>query len=371
MKRASPLLLIMAGCDPGCTAGDVEHFEWAGENVTVVGHGYSEADACAESLTALDERIAMVMDFLGIDSAPRFEFWWASEDAWEQRPLCEAPAYACARGHHAYSRRLPDMHEATHLVTYARIEDDECPPILTEGLAEYLEDPRFLRLTPSLDYGVVDLIEDHHLPKKQGVYTRAMHFVSYLVETYGPEEVVSLCSALPRDDSLSDWEATVPDVLNTSFGALLDDYETLYPLCTSDQLRARLWGCAGAPDLVLVGEDSRPRKYVLEAGCEGSRTTNAASADEGGAATTHLVHVPRDAWLTLSARATGRSGTPARFTIQQCASCYDDPITIHSGDSGWHDSEDTYLVNAGTYEVTLFFNPSDHAELEIIVGSPL
>lgn len=361
-----PLLLLLS-CDQGCTA-DAEDdffapdFEWRGENVTVYGHGYSEADLCAGSLTALDQRIALVESFLGLDSTRHYEFGWVAPEVWEQSGC--APFDGCAARDRAWGLRLPHMHEATHMITSAF----ECPPILDEGIADYLDDSRYSRRRLQTDLGVEDLIEDDYQLSAAGSYVRAAHFSSYLVETHGFEAVLELCRAIPRDDSLADWQTTVPEILDLSFEELLSHYSE-YRSCTSQELRARLWGCDGMPDFVLDSGDPHRSDYRLETDCSDNRTTNAALPDLGGAATTRLLHVVKEAHLTLEAHAEGRSGIPARFTLQQCASCDEEPLAVRSGDSSSL-GVDAYPVEPGLYEVTLYFDRRDRAALTITAEAP-
>jgi hypothetical protein len=360
-------LLLLISCDRACTDDGllIEDFEWEGEHVTVRGYGYTEADVCAGSLEALDDRIALLEGFLGIDSTPHFEFGWIALDIWHEDTSC-AKLTGCADGHKAWSTRLPHMHEATHMITHSF----ECPPILNEGLADYFDDPDFSRQSPPEGLSVEDLIEDDRILGGVGAYARATHFTSSLLEAYGPEAVLELCRAIPRDDTIADWQAAVPEVLGLSFEDVLWVYEIAYPACTSHQLRGRLWGCAGTPDFVLSSEDPQRSEYRFQTDCDDSRTTNAASPVHGGAATSRLIYVVGDDWLTIEARAEGPSGTPARFTLQECVSCYHEPVAVRSGDPGWLNIENAYEVRAGFYEVTLFFDRHDRAELSITAGFP-
>lgn len=354
-----PMLLLLS-CDSGCTDDGIERFQWEGEHVTVHGYGYSKSDVCAGSLPALDQRIFMIKEFLGVDSTPRFEHWWAADDVWEG--FCPTDVPACARYDVAWSLRLPDMHEATHNII-SSLNSGGCPPILSEGLAEYFDEAAFARSTVTQEFAVEDLIAHERLPLEAGVYTRAAHFTAYLLETYGPEAVIELCQAIPRDDSVVDWQTAMPKIVGLPLEDVLFLYELSYGPCTSHQVRARLWGCAGTPDFVLIGDDPQRDKYRLETDCNDPRTTNA--AEEGGAVTTRLLYLPDDEWLNIEALAEGPSGMAARFTVQQCASCFDEPITIRSGDPGEPFLGDAHLLEAGFYEVTLFFDPRDRAELRI------
>lgn len=363
-----PLLLILS-CDQGCSADAesdvfVPDFEWRGENVTVRGYGYSEADLCAGSLTALDQRIALVEGFFGMDSTVHYDFGWVAPDVWEQSACADVGG--CSGGHKAWSPRLPDMHEATHFITDAF----DCPPILSEGLADYLDDPNFSRIALPEDLSVEDLIEDDYQLSEPGAYARAAHFTSSLLEAYGPEAVIRLCRAIPRDDTLADWQAAMPEVLDLPLEEVLWVYDIAYPSCTSHQLRARLWGCAGTPDFVLDSNDPQRSEYHFETDCADTRTTNATTPTLGGAATTRLIYVINDDYLKIETHAEGPSGTPARFTLQQCASCFDEPLAVRSGDPGWLDVDNAYEVKPGFYEVTLYFDRRDRAALTITAGFP-
>lgn len=356
-------LVLLIGYQVACTDDDTGELEWQGEHVTVYGHGYSEADVCAGSLTALDQRIGMVMDYFGIESAPHFRFWWVPEDEWEDAGFCPSGGLACATWIRAWSPRLPDMHEATHMITDV-FEGDGCPPILNEGLAEYFSDAEFSRSSPTDEFTVEDLIDARYLPPGVGVYARAAHFTAVLLELFGPETMIELCEAIPWRDTVSDWRVALPEITGFTFDEILEYYSEA-PNCTSHQLRARLWGCAGTPDFVYIRDDPQRNYFHFDTDCNDQRTTNANFTSIGGAASTRLIYLPVGAWVNIEAKATGPSGKPALFAVQQCASCFDDPVALRSGDPMGPFIEDAYFLMPGFYEVTLFFDPQDRAELTI------
>lgn len=357
MRRATIGLagvLLTVSCGDACWQDDYD-FVWHGEHVTVYGYGYTEADACGGSFTEIDGHTGMIMDELGIHDAPPSLYRWLSSDFAAQ--LDDTPCggiLECAWFGEAMSLMLPNMHEVVHTVEH-HIGGDGCPRALSEGLAMYHNGPSpSWHLSPTADYGIRVLLEDGGVPLDGPAYVRAAHFVSYLIENYGPESVVELCEALPREPAMERWEEAIPATLGITLDQLLADYES-YPQCSYPQMRARLWGCSGPADFTFTAKGD---EFVVEAGCEDPQATNAVYGSIGDALLLRRVYFTEDRRVRVWAESLGTSGTGATVVTQECAACSEDPdVEVGNSEAG------ARLYRAGMHEVSVFFDKRDKVRL--------
>jgi hypothetical protein len=342
----SVLLLATA-----CWADDYS-FARRGENVTVYGYGVSEADACAGSFDALDTHVAAVRDFLWVDGPQHYVYRWFSDAYWSDLSPCSSDAFACTSSGEALSRNLPDMHEAVHMVTYS-IGSDGCPSVLDEGLARYLGAPNPREWDPS-EGDIRSHLTAEQIAVDMETHALAGHFVSFLVERYGAGSIVMLCNALPQETTIVDWELAVGRYLGKTLDALIAEYES-YPVCTTQEYRARLWECAGDPDFTFSGEHD---EFVIESGCFDSRAMNSAWGYVGNTVITRRIYFPEDTWVAVEFYSMGDSGTAATFVSQMCAPCSAGPQTVTTTDP-----VSSVLYRAGMHEIVLFFDQRDTVQL--------
>lgn len=344
-------LLLTASCENSCWTKDYS-FVRHGRLVTVYGYGLSESDACAGSFDELESHTELIRQALGLHAPASYTVRWFSEDHWETVEPCSASAFACTRHGVGMSRTLPEMHEMVHVVM--RSADRECVNVLEEGLAGYFDGPMPWEWYPPDDYSIEQLLVEEEIPLTAAGYAFAAHFVSFLVENFGPEAVMKLCRSLPRSSSLAQWDVAAHRVLGSSLDQLLADY-AVYPVCSGQQLRARLWGCRGEPDFTFSPED--PFLAVV-GGCSDTHATNAAWGDAGNAVLHRLVYFPEDTWVEVSARSLGESGTDAMYVTQECVSCSEDPQVFVE-----LDDVDIQFYEAGLHEVSVFFDKRDAIRL--------
>jgi hypothetical protein len=237
--------------DPANWINDYE-FTWKGEHVTVRGFDRAESEACAGSLAFTDAYVAKLTDTLGFDPSTQIDYQWMSPAFFADK--CAPDAESCTVSGVARSQDLPQMHEIVHAVAYQNI--GVCPSVLEEGLAVYFGDPRYATLgadeldNPTPLRGEIEAMLTA-APIDQAEYSRAGHFVSFLVEKYGIEAVVELCAALHFESTRQDWERASEAVLEVSVDELLAIYAK-YPTCTTQQYRARLMECSGEIDHVIA-----------------------------------------------------------------------------------------------------------------------
>jgi hypothetical protein len=334
---------VIAGCQPDEDWRADYTFVREGEHVTVYGYDLAESDACAGSFAALDESTRVIMDFLEADESLHYSYRWLSDEAWQG--TCPSDASACASHGEPFTRSLPDMHEIVHAVIHANHERG-CSSMLGEGLAEYLDGPRF-RGNPLTSIDIREQLDDRVI--SGFFYARAGHFVSYLVERYGSHAVVELCRMLPKGSDLAAWDAASRAVLDSSLDDLIADYYE-YPECRQPQYRARLWECPGEPDHVFSAEEP-----VVEftADCADPRAMN---SRPGKVVVTRRVYMP-EAILGKVSVVAGEGGVAlGRFMSQECAPCSADPqvfrdldgLPIYSFRPGMH--EFVVLLEAGADE---------------------
>lgn len=358
--RAAVLVALSAGCGDWRDAPD---FEWHGENVTVYGYGYTEANVCGGSFSELDGHIAMIERDLGIEDGPIYTYRWLSMGrlAAIDEPPCGSHV-ACSANGEAVSLWLPHIHEAVHSIIY---HETQCPRLLDEGLAMYYEwgdahggDPpswEETTLPALLEHGIG---EDTHGPRVGA----AMRLTSFLAEVYGPSSVLELCGELPTlEPSLAAWEVAVGKVYGISLDELVAEYEA-HPRCTYSQMRAKLWGCQRSPDVLLAHPGER---IIIESSCADPNATNGLGGP-GDAVLRRLVQVPWDMLVEVDASSPGdRQGPEATYVITECAPCSDDP-SVHA-DSHHANVDDRHVLRAGRHEVSVFFDRRDRVRLSLEV----
>lgn len=231
-----------------------------------------------------------------------------------------------------------------------------CPNVLDEGLAMVYDGPLATwDLYPSADVDILPLLTAEPIPRTPDAYMRAGHFASFLIENHGPKAVIELCNAIPRKSTISQWTAAIQKTLGTSLDMLIADYAE-YPQCNHQQLRARLWGCAGVPDVAFSTDSDH---YIVDSGCADPQTTNSGSY-LGDALLLRRVYFEQDTWVEISARSLGDSGTGATYVSQECAPCSEDPQVLVE-----LDDVDVQLFRAGLHEVSVFFDRRDPIRLSM------
>jgi hypothetical protein len=343
----------------------MEHydFEWRGEHVDVYGYGHTEADLCGGSLTEIDGHAAMIRAELGLADAPSSVFRWLSPDTWDAVEPCSPNALACASFGEAMAQVIPQMHEITHTII-DKIGSDGCPRLISEGLAMVYDGPEYDEMTPYWDETTMTIWEamGAGFEWSPDFYANAARFASFLKETYGLELIVQLCEALPIEPTTAAWDETVRDVLGTSLEQLLADYEE-YPECSYQQMRAKLWGCGGSPDVILTHEGER---YILEAGCEDTKATNGVDDFTGDAVLLRRIHVNREMIVEVTSWTVGdKVGPDARYLIQECRPCSENPGVFV--DAGHPVIESRHTLRPGRYEVSVFFDRRDMINLSLSV----
>jgi hypothetical protein len=310
---AVALGLILAACQDPPTWRDDYDFVWYGKYVTLYGYDREAEEACGGSMEFLDDYVVAVADYLGYGPDVHIDYRWMPRELVQEQ--C-GPVLACAYGPEVRSPWLPHMHEVSHAVSHERLNRN-CTPLLEEGLAEYLSDPRFESLhvdaVPELPGDIEEMLTTRGVRGSQ--YPRAGHFVSFLVETYGIEAVIDLCRDIPWGGSREDWEYAVQDILGLNVDELLAVYAD-YPLCSRQQYRARLLECNGEVDLTL-GADA-PTHFRVAMDCASKGTIGPIN---GQVVAIVRVRVEQNMWASVWIE-TDDGAVPRRaLSTWECAAC--------------------------------------------------
>jgi hypothetical protein len=337
-------LVVLVGCQPEPeTWRDDYTFTWEGQHVTVYAYDRSEDEVCAGSFAAVDQFSASTIELLGFDDSIHFHYRWMSSEFFEGK--CPPKAVACnARGDGPRSRSIPHMHEVAHALS-SEGKGRFCPSVLEEGLAEYLSEPSFYETwygQPELSANLAEILTN--APIVGGAeYERAGHFVSFLLETYGPEAVMALCQQIPIDHDRADWEAAVSELLGIELPELLAEYDQ-YPVCSRQHYRARLWECDGEPD--VVADPAQDVIFEVALDCSDLGTIGPLN---GRAVVTRRIFFPEA--MRTGIYITDETGADPGldFNLQQCAACSADPDIFTS--TGF---STVFQFRAGMYDLILF-----------------
>jgi hypothetical protein len=361
MKHLTAVLLLTStlGCsevDPDLAFLDDYTFVWEGQHVTVYGYEREAADACAGSFAALERQNASAIEFFGLADDLHYNYRWISPDLWEGK--CPPEAGACIYLGEPRARELPHMHEVGHALIDAGFGLDSdfsgwCPWMLDEGIAEYLADPRHFRNPTDAppEYADVNLELLTALRYERSTYALSGLFVSYLIETYGPRAVIDLCRAVPRISTPADWERAALDHLGEPVEVMLAGFRK-YPRCRYHQYRARLWECAGEPDLVV--SPSGTTSLEVRVDCAADERTFGPL--RGRVLTTRRILVPEDMELRVNfidEDGFGLLKGYVTFDIQECAPCSAEPLVV-SSDSSWRAD-----YRAGMYDLIVYGDVDD------------
>jgi hypothetical protein len=346
MRFVTPIaaLLVLVGCPSDGGWHDDYTFVWEGQHVTVYGYDRSEDEVCGGSFEAVDELSASIIELFDFDGSTHFDYHWMSPEFFEGK--CPPNAGGCAaRGDGPRTRSIPDMHEVAHALSDAGKGRFCGPDVLEEGLAEYLSGPMFYEEwygQPELSANISDTLAVATL-HGNAKYERAGHFVSFLMETYGPEAVMALCDRIPFYDDLDDWETAVPELLGVGLPELLAEYEQ-YPVCSRQHYRARLWECDGEPDAVADATQDVVFEVALD--CSDAGTIGPLF---GRAVATRRIFFPEAMRTGIYITDEDGEDPGLDFNLQECAACSARPdIFTSTGPST------VFQFRAGMYDLILF-----------------
>lgn len=218
-------ILLVTGCIAALLAGcpSLPEVAWEGEYVTF-GADHPE-QLCGGTRHYLDQRTGRLLESIGSEPI-QIEYYWLDnvDGHCPDRPSI----IGCGSEGLVFSEWVPHLHEVVH----AR-DGERMPAVLEEGFAFYFGDaysvyamaPRE-RLTELLMgnlNGVRDLAD----------YSRAAHFMAFISETHGREQLLVLDAALNRDSSAQDVDAAFVAAFGLGRVRMLAAYAD-YPDCAGN-----------------------------------------------------------------------------------------------------------------------------------------
>lgn len=357
MRRLSTsvlvLLLVIACQDEPSSWKDDYTFVWHGEYVSVYGYERSVEEACGGSFAAIDMHTASILESFGTHEPIHYEYRWMSPEFFQGR--CKPGAAACTAYGEPWTESVPQMHEISHATLYASW-DNACPSFLDEGLAEYFSSPRWSGDKLPEPSTVGDILTG--APIQSSEYSVAGHFASFLMEEFGSEAVKELCYAIPFNNTMMDWDQAAEEVLGLSLPELLALYET-YPLCTQQQYRARVWECAGQPDVTYTGEELT---FYVDSECESERVLGPVSDK---AIAVRRVWFTEDITAQIVVLQQDPPGQLDLFMTQECAPCSAGPQVYRTDGL-----PPIYPFRAGMHEFIFAFELDATGPLEVYIGPP-
>ncbi|WP_146659602.1 hypothetical protein [Enhygromyxa salina] len=297
---------------PGCPS--LPDVAWEGEHVTF-GADHPE-QLCGGTRHYLDQRAGETL--ASLNSSPiQIEYYWLDNVA-DHCP--ESPSIiGCGAEGLVFSEWVPHMHEIVH----ARA-GDRLPVVLEEGFAFHFGDPYPVyemasreRLTELLmgDLGEISGVAD---------YARVAHFLAFLSESHGREQLLLLDAALGRDSSPAQVEAALEAIFGLGRERLLTAYAD-YPECHGNVDTSVV--CAANP-VARLGE----QRAVFE------RRIDCAAADvmgpyEGMAYTEDIIEIAPSTEGRYLVHATGDGiAKGGNMLLRRCGPCSEGGVYNRIGD---------------------------------------
>ncbi|NJK31216.1 MAG: hypothetical protein HC927_01710 [Deltaproteobacteria bacterium] len=211
---AAPLA-ILAGCQP-----ELPPITWKGE---VVHFGAEDPEGvCGETLEWMDRRAVGLKDVFGDQTYADIEYYWLPE-SWSDPRLCGDNSIGCTKGDQIYAKHVPMEHELVHALL---IED--LPAVFEEGLAEVFGDLGWV-FEPSDRAHLLQILETSD-PVDYADYSRAGHFVAFLIETYDLDPLLRLARLADYDDDYDKVRSAFAEAYGFSLDQALAEYED-FPEC--------------------------------------------------------------------------------------------------------------------------------------------
>jgi hypothetical protein len=209
----------------------------------------------------MDDRIIALQGVFGDEATHDvIEYYWVP-DLWYDQPWCREPAAGCADGKRVYSEYVPHEHEFVHAV-----RRDGLPAVFEEGLAELFSDLGWTA-EPSPREDLIDMLEASEIYGLAD-YSRAAHFMSFLVETHGIAPFLKLAELGDREDSYGKVRRDFEKAFGMSLDQALSDYEDYpdFPDCNPAVYTDRRVACA-EPGITLAPGPGMHAELPIELDC--------------------------------------------------------------------------------------------------------
>lgn len=227
--------LVLSGCQP-----DLPSVSWEGE---VIRFASNQRDAvCGDTLEWMDTRALGLQATFGAAARDQVVFYWVP-DLWQDQPWCREPAAGCADGDRVFTEYIPQEHEIVHA-----IRRDQLPAVLEEGLATYYGDFGWTQ-SPAPRERLLAMLEQSDAVDNAD-YSRAGHFVAFLIERSGLGPLTQLAELADYGDDYQDVRQAFETAYGVTLDQALDEYES-YPECNPLAWMNKSIACATEVEAVL------------------------------------------------------------------------------------------------------------------------
>lgn len=252
--RSLPVVMMavtLAACvgdDPDPPGLPLPPVIWEGQYLNVASD--LPTALCGGTAPHLDSLLGALRERWGTEVEEPSLYYALGGELTEYDTPCVAGQLGCVEGGVVYSGLVPLDHEIVHL---AREPIHFSFPLIEEGAAEYWGDDAPLR--PDLSGRISELVEEGN-PLGFEHYTRAGHFVAYLVESSGEAALEALSSATTLESSPEEFRSAVDMVYGLSLQELEASYEANYPECPQSEYRAAFGECHASDALPICADGS-------------------------------------------------------------------------------------------------------------------
>lgn len=250
---SSAMVAALAACQP-----ELPPISWEGKMISFAAND-PEA-VCGGTLEWMDARAIAMKGVFGEGTYDALEYYWVPDLWWEQ-PWCREPAAGCADEDRVYSEYVPHEHELAHA-----LRRDGLPAVFEEGLASVFGDMGWAREAAPRER-LAEMLETSSIAGHAD-YSRAGHFVAFLIETYGLDPLGRLAELGARRDSYSKVSEDFEEAFGVSLDQALIDYAD-FPECDPVAWMSKDIACA-LPAIPLAPSFDADAELLLDIDCGAS-----------------------------------------------------------------------------------------------------
>jgi hypothetical protein len=304
---------------------------------------------CGGTLGWMDDRVVALKAVFGEKTYAHIDYYWVP-DLWPGQPWCREPASGCAAEDRVYSEHVPHEHEVIHA-----LRRDDLPAVFEEGLAEMFGDIGWTR-EPASRARLLEILESGD-PIDNADYSRASHFVAFLIESHGMERLDQLASLGDYHDSYSEVQSNFADAFGLSLDQALADYSD-FPECDPAAWMDKRIACA-APATLLEPSFEAGSEIVLDFECGSAEVLGPHSGFMFTETTLDVA--PQVDGLPLWIDLVGDISPEASAVLVSCGGCEDSTVVWLSDGVGYQQLE----LPAGRYVLRMFRPVDDPGPLGI------
>ncbi len=258
------LALLQSGCEPPYEPNWLYRGQW----IDIDGRDREADETCAGTFEYLDRYAgALSVEFGANQHLPPYR-WYSPEQYYTDAPCGTDPRpTACAWPDGADTPFIPHEHEVVHL---ADSLVGECPNIIAEGLADFYSPTG---RTPGSDAieRLTTRLADPAKNIRPGEYAVAGRFAAFLVERFGLQAILDVCSITGRYPDADGLSTAFETVFGLASNALIDEFAAQPGWCNSfEWYQSRVYACGAAeaaPHAGIAGGPGEPLEVTYEFGC--------------------------------------------------------------------------------------------------------